>query len=387
MPEKLVEKREEFAAKSKVLKGFWDEAGDQLDVSLIKSINGLAADDTVARVAFMQASNSEIDALGVEIEGLVEIENMKNASDLREKGLMTPTSRHQQPPTDDDRKGEEKSIGRLFVESPAYKQFFDSPMRSPGDVNIKSAHDMDLKTIFRTANGWSSEQVRLDRVELDPQRPVAVIDRIPQIPTGSETIRYMEETTFTNNAVETAEATSVAATDLIGEAALVLTERTQAVEWLPVFIPVTMQQLEDVEAIEEYINQRLTFMLRQRLDSQILVGDGATPNLLGTNNVSGINTQAKGADPTTDAIYKAMDKIRTVGFTEPTRYSSIPWTGRTSDCSGRRTVSISWVRRPTPVRKDSGVCRSFRPRPRPRIRPSWATIETSLTCTRREGSP
>ena len=316
----IIELREEFGVKQKELHGFWEESGDKLDVSLIKSINGLAADDTPARVAFMQTLNKEVDDLGKRIEAVVVVENLKKESDLREKGLLTATSRQQQL-GDGSQKEETKSIGRLFVESTQYKTFMDDRMRTPESAKglLTGAYDLDLKTLFRTGAGWAPEQVRLDRVELDPQRPVAVIDRIPQIPTSSETIRYMEETTFTNSAVETAESTAQAAANLIGEAALVLTERTQVVEWLPVFIPVTMQQLEDVAGIEEYINSRLSFMLRQRLDSQILVGNGVTPNLLGTNNVSNINTQAKGIDPTPDAIYKGMDLVRTVGCTEPSQ--------------------------------------------------------------------
>jgi HK97 family phage major capsid protein len=54
-------------------------------------------------------------------------------------------------------------------------------------------------------------------------------------------------------------------------------------------------------------------MLKQRLDQQIVSGNGTTPNLRGVLNVSGIQTQAKGADPGPDAIYKAMVKIRTTG--------------------------------------------------------------------------
>ena len=117
--------------------------------------------------------------------------------------------------------------------------------------------------------------------------------------------------------METAESTATTAADLIGEGALALTERTRPVEWLPVFIPVTIQQMQDVVGIEAYIDSRLMYMIRARLDLQVLAGNGTTPNLLGTENVSGIAAQAKGADTEEDAIFKAMTTIRDTGFTEP----------------------------------------------------------------------
>ena len=58
-------------------------------------------------------------------------------------------------------------------------------------------------------------------------------------------------------------------------------------------------------------------MIRQKLDSQILVGSGTPPALLGILNVSGIQTQAKAADPTPDAVYKAMIKVRVTGRALP----------------------------------------------------------------------
>ena len=68
----------------------------------------------------------------------------------------------------------------------------------------------------------------------------------------------------------------------------------------------------------------LGFMVRQRLNTQILVGSGITPNLLGIVNVVGVQTQAKATDPTPDAVYKAMTKVRVTGQAIPSAYVTHP---------------------------------------------------------------
>jgi HK97 family phage major capsid protein len=83
-------------------------------------------------------------------------------------------------------------------------------------------------------------------------------------------------------------------------------------------LPVTDEQLADVPAAEAYLNNRLSYDVRRRLDSQLLEGDGVAPNLKGTSNIGGsLNSQALGSDPRPDAVYKAFDLIRTNGFAEP----------------------------------------------------------------------
>ena len=310
----LVETRNKLAEKQKALHEIFQQAtiegSPEMDFSKVTLLDG----DTAKKLASVKTLNNELESLVDDVKGLDEVHGLRAKFDERQTWLNDPATRMTHP-GDGERNGgsyqEPKSLGKLWLESTAYKRFGE------GQQGVKSEMDYDVKTVFRTGAGWAVEAVRLPRVELDPQRPPAVIDNVPQLATGLDTIRYMEETTFTNNAVETAESTATTNTDLIGEAALQLTEQTHTVEWLPVFLPVTMQQMEDVEGIEDYVNSRLGFMLRQRLDSQIIVGNGVTPNLLGTNNVGNINTQAKGIDPTPDAIYKGMDLVRTVGFAEP----------------------------------------------------------------------
>jgi HK97 family phage major capsid protein len=91
-----------------------------------------------------------------------------------------------------------------------------------------------------------------------------------------------------------------------------------------VWLPVTDEQLEDVGEASAYLNNRLPFMLQQKVDAQALLGDGIAPNLLGTENVSGIQTQALGADPIFDAAFKLFRKIRDNGFAEPNAFVIAP---------------------------------------------------------------
>jgi HK97 family phage major capsid protein len=55
------------------------------------------------------------------------------------------------------------------------------------------------------------------------------------------------------------------------------------------------------------------------LDLQVLVGDGTAPNLKGILDHS-IGSQAKGADPTFDATYKALTAVRVTGRAFPSAF-------------------------------------------------------------------
>ena len=129
--------------------------------------------------------------------------------------------------------------------------------------------------------------------------------------TSQAVVKYMSETTKTPAAAEAAEGGAYA------EAAFALTEQSSTVEKIAVFIPVTDEQFEDEPRARDYLNARLVRAINERLDSQLLVGDGSTPNLEGILNVSGIQTQAKSTDPTFDAIHKGITKVRFTGYAEP----------------------------------------------------------------------
>lgn len=285
----LAEAKGKLTEKRKALATIFDQAGPEIDLSKVKGIDGDVA-------AHIKSLNDELTDLGKERDRLEQVKAAAaNARQTEEDSESGGEQQH------NGSGGRVKSFGELYVESKSGSEFKGQ------ERELK----FDLKALFSTTAGFAPDVERGPRIVLDEQRPVQVIDFIPQRSTNQTSITYMEETTFTNAAAETAEGAAKP------EAALALTERTSPVRKIAVWIPVTDEQLEDVEGIKEYLDNRLGFMVRQRLDQQIVSGDGVAPNLTGLLNVTGIQTQAKGTDPTPDAIYKAMTKVEVAGQAVP----------------------------------------------------------------------
>jgi HK97 family phage major capsid protein len=265
----------------------YEEAGADLDFSKVKVFG---EGDTKSKVEKLQALNAELKDLNEDYQAMVALQ-----------GARESVAKSYQP-ADAPQKKEEgrKSIGEMFLKSKAFKQ-----------KGITDRVDIDVKTLFESAAGWDPEATRIGRVSLYPTRPLSVLDFVPQGPTGMDTVRYMKESTFTNNAAE------AAAGATYGEAALVYTETSDEVEKIGVWLPCTDEQLEDVVGMPGFLNQRLTYMLKAKLEAEVLEGSGTTPALWGAKSLAAVQTQAKGADPTPDAYYKAFTLVRGTGFAEP----------------------------------------------------------------------
>lgn len=214
-----------------------------------------------------------------------------------------------------------KSIGEAFVASGA------AHPQTKGKSGPAVEVPVDVKTLL-TTTGWVPDTRReAARVPI-ASRPLSVLDLIPTTGTDSDPVPYMEETTYTNTASETAEG------GLYPEAALAYTERSSKAGKVTVWLPVTDETLEDEDGLPAWLDQRLGFMVRQRLEAQILVGNGTAPNLRGILNVVGIQTQAKGTDSTATALRKAITKVRTPGEAVPDLQILNPTDGEELDLAG-----------------------------------------------------
>jgi HK97 family phage major capsid protein len=295
--------------RAKAAKAF-DEAGDDLDMSKVTSIEG----DSTAKAAQLKAWNDEMNDLGVQIDEMKSLDDMKGRVD--KLGEVQPHPGHsngkKRGESDDEGNGGDedevssKAIGDLFVESDEFKGYKRGDKRT-ATVTLPGS----LKNLFETATGWAPADIRGPRIVDFATRPLAVAELLPQSTTTAASVIYMEETLFSNSAAEVAEGAAKP------EVSLGLEEVVEPVRKIAAFLPVTEEQLADVPQARAYINNRLGFMVRQRLDTQILVGNGTAPNLSGITDRTGIQTQALGGDNVPDAVYKAMTKIRVNAFSEP----------------------------------------------------------------------
>lgn len=288
-------------AKNKALHDIFAEAGPEMDMAKVKSLSG----DSTAKVEAIRALNAEIDEAAAEVEknkGIAAAaQRARTWGEGRENGAESGDRKAGRERGDD---GSRKSVGEMFVESQAFKglQGRNGPV-----AHLK----MDLKALFDTISAGTPETTRGPRIVDFVTRPIQMIDIIPQTTTSQTAVTYMEETTYVNNAAEIPEGGPYP------ESALGLEEKSSPVRKVGTWIPATDETFEDEPRARTYVNNRLPFMVRQRLDSQLIVGSGTGTNLRGILNTANIQTQAKGGDPTPDAVYKAMTKVRVNGLAIP----------------------------------------------------------------------
>jgi len=283
----------------------------------------------------------DVDGLEAKLATLEDAESRrKRIMDTRAK-MSRPAQNSWRPDYGDETpEGKMFSPGRQFLESLEYRNLKQSGALNSNmsrvDIGVVMAEGTSLlewagasKALLTgagTASGHSF--VIRDRQPgfLDIlQAPLNVIDLIPRTPTNSDTIEYVQENTFTNNAAFVAEATGYTASTLGGtglkpESALAYSTQQATVRTMAHWIPVTNRMLSDAPAIRGTIDGRLLFGLQQKLQSQIVSGDGTGENLTGILNTAGVGVVSKGTDSQIDALFKGRTSVMWTGFGTPSAY-------------------------------------------------------------------
>ena len=286
---------ERYEAAKAAVKQVFDEAGEDRDFAKVKC---LAATDSKGRVEELDQRIKAMDDAQSEMQTL----HALDAAEKRARAMSTTIGKEPDGAVKNDDKPQFKSLGETFIESKAGGEFKGRLVDVPG-VNVK--------TLMEASAGWDPENVRSGRVVLTAEQPLSVLDYIPMGTYGGDLYKYMKETT------KTAGATAVSEGGAYGEAALAYTEASDEVEKVGAWLPITDEQLEDNAGLRSLIDQRLTYFLKAKLETDILTANGTTPNLWGANNLAAVQSQAKGNDPTPSAIHKGITKVQVTGFAQP----------------------------------------------------------------------
>ena len=210
---------------------------------------------------------------------------------------------------------EAQTLGNALISSEEYRSIVPKANQKH---TIRVQTDILPSQLARAAYSGSTDGLTgYDRVpgivELGQQQPT-VADLFMQAQTDSPTIRFMKETTFTNSADAVLEG------DDKPEGTFALEEVDVSVRKVAVYTKVTDETLEDFAQIRPYIDTRLSFMVRSKIDNQLLNGSGTAPNLAGLLGTSGVQTAEMTSNTALEfakACMNAITKVRTVGFFDP----------------------------------------------------------------------
>lgn len=207
-----------------------------------------------------------------------------------------------------------KSLGQQFIDSDAFSamktanEFKSAPMRTKKLFS-------ESKAIITTADGSGGALTGTQTANVNPfapDRPFRLRNVLPVQNTQSNSIEYIQETGFTNNAAPVAE------TMLKPESALTFDVLTESVKTIAHWIPASRQVLDDAGQLRAYIDNRLLYGLMLKEEQQILYGDGTSPNLSGILTNPNIQSYTWSAgtvgDSKIDAIRRAITLARVAEY-------------------------------------------------------------------------
>lgn len=217
---------------------------------------------------------------------------------------------------------EHKSLAGRITDGADYKRLVESGALGSDtrgfDAKLADLTIAEVKTLITGLSDTSGGAfITNDRKPFVPQprRATKVLDLITIGETGVDAVEYARQTTFTNVAAETAEATATT-TGTKPEATIAFEKVTETVRTIAHWVPATRRALADVGQLRTLIESQLRYGLEFRLEDQIVQGNGSGENITGIQNTSNILSQAKSTDSVADAIHKGITQLR-LGYVEP----------------------------------------------------------------------
>jgi HK97 family phage major capsid protein len=170
-------------------------------------------------------------------------------------------------------RNETKSLSERALESPEYKGLVDSgALHSDKRSFVATLAEMTLPEVKALITGVSDTSAgafitnQRESYVAQPRRMSRIMNLITMGETSVDAIEYARQTTFTNVAVEVAEATSTT-TGTKPEATIAFEKVTETVKTIAHWIPATRRALADESQLRTLIDSQLRYGLEFRLEN------------------------------------------------------------------------------------------------------------------------
>lgn len=190
------------------------------------------------------------------------------------------------------------SAGAEFVKSEGFKQLLKGE-REKVRVEVKNTVTSDSTTVF---------PFQRPGVIAGDFKPLTIRELFRSIPVSTNMVNSLREDSFTNSAAEVSQGAAKNESDVVFE------QYNVPIQTVAHWIKISKQLMEDAPAITAYIDTRLRDGLAQRIDAQLLNGNGTSPNLSGLTDSGNFTAYTPTSDDLlVDAINRAKYALWATG--------------------------------------------------------------------------
>lgn len=189
-----------------------------------------------------------------------------------------------------------RSAGARFTESEEFRSFVEGG--GNGRSQTVTFQGLDLRAVTDVTNSATSggaliNSQRLSRIGSDYlNRRVFLTDLLPVIPVDGPIEYVQDKTPLADLADKAAEVAEAGAKPQAGPTMEVVNESPATVA---AWANLTRRVARQAPSVQAYLDTRLRYALKRRLDKQVINGDGNSPNISGLLDRTGILTEAPGS--------------------------------------------------------------------------------------------
>ena len=171
-------------------------------------------------------------------------------------------------------------------------------------------------TMANTNTGVVAREQVIEDFKFDPARKVHIRTLIPNGSTDAQTVRFPKETSYTDNAAATAQGSA------LGKSDFDITATSVNMEKIGTIMKLTDEMLQDTAGLSSYLAARVPNKVLSIEDTEILNGDGSSPNLDGlftdgtafTTSSGGLFYQSVESANEYDVVVVALNQLSLLNY-------------------------------------------------------------------------